>query len=74
MLRVEDRATQLKLNHVFNVYHGNALSYLCEHFILSNNITRSETNKTFHIPMIKGTNKTFHIPMIKGKESLSFFL
>ena len=51
---MEDRAKQLRLNHVFNIYHGNAPAYLHEHFVLNNNITRSATNKNFIIPKIEG--------------------
>ena len=32
LLNVEDRVTQLRLNHVFNIYQGKAPSYLSEHF------------------------------------------
>ena len=32
LLNVEYRVVQLRLNHVFNIYHGKAPSYLCEQF------------------------------------------
>jgi hypothetical protein len=32
MLSVPDRECQLRINHVFNIYHGRAPEYLCEHF------------------------------------------
>jgi hypothetical protein len=32
MLSVPDRACQLRINHVFNIYHGRAPEYLCENF------------------------------------------
>jgi hypothetical protein len=34
MLSVPDREWQLKINHVFNIYHGRAPEYLCENLIL----------------------------------------
>lgn len=39
MLRVKDGVAQLRLNLVFNIYHGNAPVYL-NTFVLNNNITR----------------------------------
>ena len=33
MLKVEDRAKQLRLNHVYNVYHELAPQYLNQHFL-----------------------------------------
>ena len=29
---IQDRVSQLRLNHVFSIYHGRAPSYLTEHF------------------------------------------
>jgi hypothetical protein len=71
MLNVEDRATQLRLNHVYNIYHGKAPSYLCDHFVLNNNITRSATNKHFHIPKIRGKESSnFYYNAIKDWNAL----
>ena len=36
MLSVTDRVRQLRLNHVFNIFHGHAPEYLCENFNLNN--------------------------------------
>jgi hypothetical protein len=44
MLSVTDRVHQLRINHVFNICHGHAPEYLCEHFNLNNNLTRGATN------------------------------
>ena len=32
MLSVPDRVSQLRINHVFNIYHGRVPEYLCENF------------------------------------------
>ena len=34
MLSVPDRACQLRINHVFNIYHGRAPEYLCENILI----------------------------------------
>jgi hypothetical protein len=35
-----DRVSQLRINHVFNIYHGSAPEYLCEHFNINQGNTR----------------------------------
>ena len=40
MLSVPDRVSQLRINHVFNIYHGSAPEYLCEHFNINQGNTR----------------------------------
>ena len=58
-------------NHVYNIYHGKAPSYLCDHFVLNNNITRSATNKHFHIPKIRGKESSnFYYNAIKDWNAL----
>jgi hypothetical protein len=47
MLSVTDRVRQLRLNHVFNIFHGHAPAYLYENFNLNNNLTRGATNFNF---------------------------
>ena len=47
MLSVTDRVCQLRINHVFNIFHGHAPEYLCENFNLNNNLTRGATNLYF---------------------------
>jgi len=44
MLSVTDRVCQLRINHVFNIFHGHAPEYLCKNFNLNNNLTRGATN------------------------------
>jgi hypothetical protein len=55
LLRVEDRVTQLRLNHVFNIFHGSAPNYLTDNFIkvssIHNRTRFSEHN--FVVPYVK---------------------
>jgi hypothetical protein len=44
MRSVTDRVRQLRINHVFNIFHGHAPEYLCANFNLNNNLTRGATN------------------------------
>ena len=43
MLKVEDRIKQLKLNHVFKIYHDEAPEYLISHFRKFSNIVFTDT-------------------------------
>ena len=47
MLSVTDRVSQLRINHMFNIFHGHEPEYLCENFNLNNNLTRGATNLNF---------------------------
>ena len=47
MLSVTDRVRQLRINHVFNIFHGHAPEYLCENVNLNINLTRGATNLIF---------------------------
>ena len=62
MLCVEDRVKQLRLNHVFNIYHNTAPSYLKSNFVIkspnSGRQTRSCTNLDFLIPRVKTCEST----------------
>ena len=64
-MSVEDRVAQLRLNHVFNIYHGKAPSYLCEHFLLRSEVSSRSTRSS--------SNLDFIVPRIKTCESGSFF-
>lgn len=44
MLSVPDRVSQLRINHVFNIYHGRAPEYLCENFNINQGNTRGASN------------------------------
>ena len=46
LLNVEDRVEQLRLNHVFNIYHGKAPSYLCEQFSLRSEVSTRHTRSS----------------------------
>ena len=65
LLSVEDRVAQLRLNHVFNIYHGKAPSYLCENFLLRSEVSSRSTRSS--------SNLDFIVPRIKTCESGSFF-
>ena len=60
LLNVEDRVKQLALNHVFNIFHGNATSYLCVNVVIRSEVsihrTRSCTSLDFIVPHIKHVN------------------
>lgn len=63
MLNVEDRATQLRLNHVFNIFHGTAPKYLHNNFIRVSTIH----NRT------RFSQNNFVIPRVKSSDSGTFF-
>ena len=50
MLSVENRVKQLRLNHVYNIHHGKAPSYLSAGFHLNHSNTRSTTNINYCVP------------------------
>ena len=64
-MNVEDRVKQLALNHVFNIFHGNAPSYLCEKFVLRSEVSIHRTRSC--------TNLDFIVLRIKTCESGTFF-
>ena len=66
MQKVEDRVKQLRLNHVFNIYHeyGPQYMYLHQNFIRVLNS---------HVFNTRGRTHTFTVPSIKGCESESFY-
>ena len=75
MLCVEDRVKQLRLNHVFNIYHNTAPSYLKNNFVIktpnSGRQTRSCTNLDFLIPRVKTCESTtFYYKCIKDWNEL----
>jgi hypothetical protein len=72
LLNIEDRVKQLRLNHVYNIYHGNAPSYLSEKFILrsavSSRNTRASCNVDYFIHHVKACQAdTFHYNGIKDE-------
>ena len=75
LLNIDDRVRQLRLNHVFNIYHGKAPSYLFSNFTLrsisSVRSTRSAVKDDFTIPKIKGCEEgTFYYNSIKDWNAL----
>ena len=64
MPKVEDRAKQLRLNHVFNVYHEHAPQYLNQHFL---RVADSHSYRT------RGSLFNFVVPSIKGCDSHTFY-
>ena len=50
MLRISDRVTQLRLNHVFNIVNGSAPSYLTQNFVFNEGRTRGANSRNFVIP------------------------
>ena len=64
MLKVEDRIKQLKLNHVFKIYHDEAPEYLISHFRKFSNIHRYST---------RGSSTNFILPKVKGQAYNLFF-
>ena len=57
MLSVPDRVKQLRINHVFNIFHGKAPGYLCENFNVNQGNTRGATNINFIVPNSKLSSK-----------------
>ena len=64
ILKVEDRIKQLKLYHVFKMYHDKAPQYLISHFRKFSNIHRYST---------RGSATDFILPKVKGQACNSFF-
>ena len=52
MLHTSDRVTQLRLNHVFNIFNGNAPTYLYQHFVRNDGITRGASNMNYLVPRV----------------------
>ena len=74
MLMVEDIAKQLRLNHVFNVYHEHAPQYLNQHFLrVSDSHSYRTRGSLFNcvVPSIKGcVFNTFYYNAILDWNSL----
>ena len=75
MFNVEDRVKQLRLNHVFNIFHDISPTYLKENFVIrgsnSGKQTRSCTNLDFIVPRVKTCQySTFYFNAIKDWNEL----
>ena len=75
MLSVPDRVSQLRINHVFNIYHGRAPEYLCENFNINQENTRGASNLNFITPNTNlcSTN-SFSYNAIRDRNSLSIYI
>lgn len=63
-LNIKDRVKQLRLNHVFNIYHSQGASYLNQNFTRSSNI---------HSHRTRFSSANFSVPRADGITSTSFF-
>lgn len=63
ILNVEDR---IRLDHVYNIYHGSAHSYLHENFTLKISVSVQNTNLSF--------NEDLLIPRVKACPVDTFFI
>jgi len=63
LLSVENRVTQLRLNHVFNIVHGTAPNYLTDNFIKVSSIH----NRT------RFSEHNFIVPYVKSFDSGTFY-
>ena len=63
ILSVENRVTQLRLNHVFNIVHGTAPNYLTDNFIKVSSIH----NRT------RFSEHNFIVPYVKSFDSGTFY-
>ena len=72
MLSVPDRVSQLRINHVFNIYHGRVPEYLSENFNINQGNTSGASNLNFITPSANlcSTNN-FSYNAIKDWNSLS---
>jgi len=74
-LNVEDRVKQLKLNHVFKIYHNMSPDYLRENFKKTSEVHRYNTRGShfnFIIPKVRGQygSNTFQFTAVKEWNSL----
>ena len=64
ILKVEDRAKQLRLNHVYNIFHELAPQYLNQNFL---RVSECHSYST------RGSAYNFKIPPLKGCDSQTFY-
>ena len=63
LLNISTRAAQLRLNHVFNIFHDTCPDYLKHNFIKLSILHNHDT---------RGRNFNFHVPKVKAVGSASF--
>ena len=66
MLSVEDRVKQLRLNHVFNIFHQKAPNNMQDNFVL-------KTARNYGIETRSVSNLDFNIPRVRTCQSSSFY-
>ena len=64
LLKIQDRVKQLRLNHVFSVFHSMGPIYLQQFFSKTSGIHSHRTRSSSH---------NFHVPRVTGPTSKSFF-
>lgn len=64
LLKVAYRVKQLKLNHVFNIFHGSAPDYLCTHFTKTSD---------FHKYNTRDSKYNFVVPRAQGQACNTFY-
>ena len=64
LLSVKDRVIQMKMNHVFKIFHGTAPDYLNVHFTRITSVHNYST---------RGSPFNFIVPKTKGQASHTFF-
>lgn len=71
-LSTSDRAKQIILNHMFNVIHGTAPSYLCQNFqLLHHRYVTRNSQYNFFVPRVKGIDQAnFSYQGVKAWNSL----
>ncbi len=63
LLRVSDRAKQLKFNNAYKIFYNEAPGYLQENFVKTRNRLQQHT---------RSSQWNFNVPNVKGNESNAF--
>ncbi len=73
LLRVSDRAKQLRLNNAYKIFYNQALGYLQENFVKTRNRLQHKRSSqwNFNVPNVKGNeSNTFYFNAVKDWNSL----
>jgi hypothetical protein len=57
-LCVADRVKQLRLNHVYNIFHNTSPRYLHQQFVRNSNATRGGSSFNFNVPRVGAYNSS----------------
>ncbi len=63
LLRISDKAKQLRLSNAYKISYNQALGYLQENFVKTRN----------RLQHMKGSQWNFNVPNVKGNESNTFY-